>query len=357
MAVRRFLADARDTKAEAASPLPPISILKPLRGGGGDLTDVLETFCIQTDASALQLVFGWQDEQDQAAMAVAALRSRRPDVDIACVVEPRVDGGNRKISNVVNICAETKYDTLVLSDADIAVGPDYLRRVVETLNRPGVGGVTCLYVGRAIAGGWSQLAAMAINYQFMTNVVVGVSLGLATPCFGSTIALTRETLNRIGGFAAFRDQLADDYEIGRAIRGLGLRVAIPPITVAHTCAEASLTALIDHEIRWARTVRVIDPAGHAGSIVTHALPFALIAGAMLGPSPISIALIFAVLGVRIAAKFAIDEATGARAGPWWLLPARDILSFGVFIASFLGSTVDWQGRRFRVSRDGVLTPL
>ena len=357
LAVRRFFADACDTAAEAASPLPPISILKPLRGGGVDLTDALETFCVQANAPALQLVFGWQDEHDSAAAAVAALRLRRPDMDIACVVDPRVDGENRKISNVVNICAEAKYDTLVLSDADIAVGPDYLRRVVEPLNRPGVGGVTCLYVGRAIAGGWSQLAAMAINYQFMTNVVVGLSLGLATPCFGSTIALSRATLSKIGGFAPFKNRLADDYEIGRAIRSLGLRIAVPPMTVVHTCAESSLAALIDHEIRWARTVRVLDPAGHAGSVVTHSLPLALIAGALLGLSPIGVTLIFAVLGVRIAAKFAIDRATGARAGPWWLLPLRDVLSFGVFVASFLGSTVDWQGRRFRVSRDGVLTPL
>ena len=102
---------------------------------------------------------------------------------------------------------------------------------------------------------------------------------------------------------------------------------------------------------------MIDPAGHAGSIVTHALPLALIGGAALGFPPIGIALIFAVLGVRIAAKFAIDGATGARAGPWWLLPLRDLLSFGVFIASFAGSSVEWQGRRFEVSRDGVLTPL
>jgi ceramide glucosyltransferase len=185
--------------------------------------------------------------------------------------------------------------------------------------------------------------------------VLGKTLGMAEPCFGSTIALTANTLQRIGGFRAIADHLADDYEIGRAVRALGLSIAIPPMTVSHRCLEASLGALVDHELRWGRTVRQIDPGGYAGSLITYPLPLALIAGALLGFSPPALGLIFAAFGVRIACKVYIDTATGARAGRWWLIPARDILSFGVFISSFTVNTVGWQGRRFRVGRDGVLS--
>jgi ceramide glucosyltransferase len=187
------------------------------------------------------------------------------------------------------------------------------------------------------------------------NAVLGLTLGLARPCFGSTIALRVETLAAIGGLQAFADHLADDYEIGRAVRARGLAIAVPRVMVAHRCIEASGAHLIDHELRWGRTVRQLEPAGYMGSLITHPLPLALLAGALIGAPTPALALILTALGVRIACKFAMDAATGASVGYWWLIPARDVLSFGVFVASFTVNTVGWQGGRFRVGRDGVLS--
>ena len=350
---RRFMA----ARPAARAVDPAVSIIKPLHRQTVGLADALDSFCAQNYPGAVQILCGVQDGDDPAAAVVSALKARRADLDIALISDPLVHGANRKVSNLIHLAAAARHAILVLSDADIVVKTHYLRTIVDTLSQTGVGAVSCLYVGAARAGPWSRLAAMAITYHFMANAIVGNSLGLATPCFGSTIALTRETLNRIGGFEAFNNQLADDYEIGRAIRGLGLTVDLPPMTVAHQCHEATARELIGHEIRWSRTVRLIDPVGYAGSVVTHGFALSLVAGALLGYSPTALALIFAILGVRIAAKFVIDSAVGARGGPWWLLPARDVLSFGVFIASFAGSSVDWQGRRYRVDRDGVLTSL
>jgi ceramide glucosyltransferase len=127
------------------------------------------------------------------------------------------------------------------------------------------------------------------------------------------------------------------------------------MVVSHLCAEASVRELVGHELRWGRTVRQIDPAGYAGSLVTHPLPLALIAASLLGVTPVTVGLIFTILAARMALKLCVDNATGARAGSWWLMPARDVLSLGVFAASFAVNTVGWQGRRFRVGRDGVLS--
>lgn len=350
---RRFMTGSPTTHSADLA----VSMIKPLHRQTVGLAEALDSFCAQDYGGPVQLLCGVQDGGDPAATVVAALKSRRADLDIELISDARVYGANRKVSNLIHLAAAARHAILVLSDADIIVRADYLRTVVGALSQPGVGAVSCLYVGAARGGPWSTLAAMAINYHFMANAIVGQRLGLATPCFGSTIALTRETLTRIGGFEAFSDQLADDYEIGRAIRALGLQVDLPPMTVTHQCHEATFRELVGHEIRWARTVRLINPGGHAGSLLTHAFAISLIAGAFLRFSPPAIALIFAILGVRIAAKFAIDTTVAARAGPWWLLPVRDVLSFGVFLASFAGSSVDWQGRRYRVDRDGVLTSL
>ena len=238
------------------------------------------------------------------------------------------------MSNLVNMMAAAKHDVLVVSDSDIAVGPDYLGRVVAALGLPGVGAVTCLYYGRGDAGGWSRLAAQGISYGFLPSVVVGLRLGLAEPCMGSTIALTRATLEAIGGFAAFADILADDHAIGVAVRVPGLHVAVPAFTVAHGCVEPSFAALVRHETRWNVTIRRLDPWGYIGHGLANPLPFALAATALhLAAWP----LIPVAVVARIAVARAVDTATAARAGPWWWLPARDLLTFGLFIAGFFGA--------------------
>ena len=350
---RRFMAASTPVRAGD----PAVSVIKPLHRQTVGLAQALDSFCAQDYPGVVQILCGVQDSDDPAGAVVAALKDRRADLDIELIIDARVHGANRKVSNLTHLAAAARHPILLMSDADIVVAPHYLRTVMDTLSQSGVGAVSCLYIGAGGAGPWSRLSAMAINYHFMANAIVGKSLGLATPCFGSTIALTHETLGRIGGFDAFNNQLADDYEIGRAIRALGLTVELPPMTVTHQCHETGFRELIGHEIRWARTVRLINPGGYGGSIVTHAFALSLVAGAFLGFPLRAIALIFAILGVRIAAKFAIDAAVGARAGPWWLLPVRDVLSFAVFLASFTGSSVDWQGRRYRVDRDGVLISL
>ncbi|QUD89953.1 bacteriohopanetetrol glucosamine biosynthesis glycosyltransferase HpnI [Phenylobacterium montanum] len=336
---------------------PPVSILKPLSGSEPGLQQALDSFCGQAYAGPVQIVFGLQDPADPALEVVQRLQAAYPDLDITVVIDNAEHGANRKISNVINLARAAKHDLLVLSDSDMLVPPDYLDQVTGALAEPGVGLVTCLYRGAPRPGLWPTLAAMALSYQFLPNAALGAGFGLAEPSMGSTLALTRETLARIGGFEAFRDHLADDFEIGRAVRALSLRIARPPLILGHSSYEPSLTALMGHEIRWGRTIRLIEVAGYFGSIVTYAIPWGLIGATLLRFSPLSLALGLAILLSRLILKRRIDAATGARAGAFWLLPLRDALSFVVFLVSLTGASVSWRGRRYRVGPDGVLAPL
>ncbi|HEY1638568.1 MAG TPA: glycosyltransferase, partial [Rhizomicrobium sp.] len=243
---------------------------------------------------------------------------------------------------------------LVLADSDITVPPDWLSSAMASLDEPGVGAVSCFYAG-AGRHGWSQLGAMGINYQFLPNAVLGAATGLAHPCFGSTIALRRRTLEEIGGFPAFRDRLADDFEIGRAVRRRGYRLAYPSILVSHRCAEQSFRELWAHELRWARTIRIVDPLGHWGSMLTHPLPWSLMAAALLGFSSAGLACVATVVAARLFLKARMDHIAGSAAGPAWLLPVRDLLSFAVFVASLFGGTVEWKARRLSVGRRGAIS--
>jgi len=345
---------ARETVAPAEA--PSLTLLKPLHGREIGLEANLESFLRQDYPGPVQLVCGVSDPADPALEAVEAVRRAHPEADIAVVVDPTAHGANRKVSNLINMLGAARHETLVLSDADIAVRPDYLARIAAALNESGVGAVTCYYRGVARAGLPSVLAAMGVSYGFMPNVILGVALGLARPCMGSTIAIRRATLGEIGGFEALSDVLMDDYDIGRAVRARGYRVALPAFLVDHGCSEASLAEVMAHEMRWAVTVRMIDPAGHVGSLVTHALSWALIGTVLLAGAPIGWAVAALALLGRLWLKWRIDHASGASSGPALLLPLRDIMSFVIFLGSLFARAVYWRGERFRVSSGRTMSP-
>jgi ceramide glucosyltransferase len=349
-AVERFFI----TPAPDESHCPPVSVLKPLHGAERGLAENLESFCAQDYPSAVQILFGVQDAKDPAIAIVKTLQERHPQLDLTLITGTYRQASNPKIANLIGMLPYAKHDFLVLSDSDIGVPARYLRNIVGALARPGVGAVTCCYTGRASARFWSKMSAMGIDYHCLPAVLYGVGIGLATPCFGSTIAVQKSVLAEIGGFAAFGERLADDYEIGRAIRDRGYRIALPPFVVTHSSNEDSAGDLFRHELRWARTIRAIDGLGHMGSLFTHPVPLAILGAALLGFSyPAALALA-AAIAARLWLKHRIDRVLGISGLSSWLLVQRDVLSFVVFISSFFIRQVDWQGRRYKVHTRGTL---
>ncbi len=337
--------------------MPGVSLLKPLCGAERGLPTALESFCTQGYAGELQIVFGVQSASDPAIAIVETLRARHPHLDITLVVCAATHGTNRKIANLINMSDKIRHPVVVLADSDIVAPGDHLAQCVAALGAPGVGLVTCLYRGEAHANFWSRLAAGAIDWHFTPSVLVGLATGLAHPCFGSTIALRRETLEAIGGFSAFADQLADDYAMGAAVRGLGLTIALPPLVVGHLCQETSLAELWGHELRWARTIRLVDPVGFFGSGVTHTVPLALLGLAFSGFDAAAFALLAFALATRVWLQRNMMHYLHAGSRDFALLLVRDLLSFVLFLASFFALRVKWRNFDYRVAPGGTLVPV
>ncbi len=337
-------------------PLPPVVILRPLHGDEPRLAQDLAASLAQDWPGPVHLVCGVQRRDDPAIAVVEALAARHPG-RVTLVIDSTVHGANAKISNLINMLAGAggidPASAYVLADSDIGVGPDWLSRVMAALATPGTGAVTCLYHGRADGGPATRLGAMGISWGFLPSVAVGLALGLAKPCMGSTIALKGETLAAIGGFAAFANVLADDHAIGMAVRARGLAVAVPGFSVAHGCNEAGFGGLIAHELRWNLTLRRLDPAGFAGFGMVNPLPFALLA-ALLLPAAAGAGLIVAALAARWFVALRVTAATAAKAGPLLWLPARDLLSLVLLVASFTVRSAAWRGTRLAVARDGSI---
>lgn len=349
--LRRFSAPA-PPRSDLHGARPTVVILKPLYGADDGLERRLTGFCTQDYPGSFQIVLGIQDPRDPALQAARAVEAAYPQ-RVGVQVSARQHGTNRKLSNLINMDADRREDVVVLCDSDIEVGPDYLRAVVSALQQPNVGAVTCLYHGLPTAGIWSSLAALAINTHFLPNAAAAASWHFARPCFGSTIALRRATLERIGGFEAFADCLADDYAIGEAVRALGSAVAIPSFSIGHVCLIDNFAAYWTQALRVARTIKSIDSVGHAGAVVTH--PFALgLLTVLLGAGWYGAALAAAALLCRLLLCGAVTRAFKLPRPPYRLVPLQDILAFAVFAASFFGSRVHWAGADYEVTAMGRL---
>jgi ceramide glucosyltransferase len=333
---------------------PDVTILKPLCGAEAQLSENLETYLDHDYPGKVQFVFGVQAQYDGAIPIVKSLIERHPGLDLQLVVSGAEHGANRKVSNLINMTRAARHPVIVVADSDVGVDRSYLRSLVAALAEPDVGAVTCLYRGAPASGFWSRLSALAANDHFLPSTILGLALGLARPCVGATIALRRETLSRIGGFEAIANQLADDYAIGKAVRQAGLRVIIPPMLVAHTFEEESLSEVVRHELRWARTIFAVDPIGYVGSGFTHALPLALIGAALRGFDALGLAAILTALACRLVLKYRLTCEFRLPNPDYALFVARDILSFIIYAASFWSTKVSWRGQVFVVARDGTL---
>jgi ceramide glucosyltransferase len=327
-----------------------VTILKPLYGAEPQLETNLVSFLTQDHDAPVQLLCGVQRANDPAIAVIDSLKARFPDADIELVVDASWHGSNGKVSNLINMAPRIRHDVTMLSDSDIFVAPDYVRRVLAALAVPGVGVVTCAYHGRGDAGFWSRLGAAGISYQFLLNLTFGIRTGLATPCMGSTIALRRAEISALDDFRMLADMLADDYEIGAAVRRKGLDVAVPPMLVGHAFEETTLGALWRHELRWAATVRGIRLVPYVGTVIGMPLPLALIC-CVFAPLP-GLGLTLAALLVRIAVVLTVDRKVGGASAPLWMLPLRDIMSFAVYIASFFVRSVDWRGAELKIDHHG-----
>ncbi|WP_424813311.1 bacteriohopanetetrol glucosamine biosynthesis glycosyltransferase HpnI [Roseococcus sp. YIM B11640] len=339
----------------ATAPALPASILKPLHGAEPGLAENLAAALRQEHAAEYETLFGVSDPADSATpLAEAALAAGAAPGRL--LAGGAVLGANRKVSQLVHLAAAARHPVLVAADADMRCQPDWLTAVTAPLADPRIGLVTCLYRGEAGDGAfWSRFAALAIDWQFLPNAALGEELGKANGCYGATMALRQETLDRIGGFEPLLPLLADDHALGAAVRRLGLKVEVAPVLPVHVMTERGFGSLWAHELRWARTLHLLSPAGYWGLSLTYPLAWALAALA-LAPGWATAGVLALALAARCYLATGVDEALGL--GRRWArlawLPMRDLLSAAVWVAALRPGQVVWGQTRYRVGPGGEM---
>jgi ceramide glucosyltransferase len=355
----------RKTKANppATQAFPPVSILKPLKGVDPGIYESFRSHCVQ-DYPEYEIIFGVSDPNDPAVASVRRLQQEFPNNAIQLVVCPDKLGPNVKVSNLEQMIRSARYEFLIVNDSDIRIERDYLRRVVAPLvisnsNGSRIGMVTCLYRGVASPTLGSRLESLGISTDFCAGVLAarqlegGLRFGL-----GSTLAFRRADLERIGGFKAIVDYLADDYELGRRIADLGLRVELSDVVVETHLPAYDLRQFWTHQIRWARGVRDARAGGYVGLISTFGVMWALLYLLAAHAAPWAWTVLAAVALLRFSVAWTVGKSVlhdeSLLKNPW-LLPIRDLIAVFVWITSFAGYTVAWRGDRFEL-RNGRITP-
>ena len=334
--------------------LPPVTLLKPLKGAPPDLYDSLASFC-RLDYPTFQILCGVRDPNDPAAAVVAQVQRDFPQCDIALVVAPAVIGTNYKVSTLHHLTPQMKYDYLVITDSDVCVAPDYLQTIIPPLTRTETGLVTCVYRGGSGQPLPALLESLMINTIFTTQVVVASQIEPPSYAFGATMALKRAGLDAIGGFARLSDYLADDYYLGYFIAQAGYRLRVLPTVVETRPDAGSLRGLFSHQLRWARTQRNCRPGGYIGTVVTFGTVWACVSLLCFWSSVEMTVLALSVIAVRLLTAALMNTAflQSTLPRPAILLTLlTDLLSFVVWCASLRGNTVRWREYTFRLQKDG-----
>jgi ceramide glucosyltransferase len=333
--------------------LPPVSILKSLKGIDPQMHESLRSHCVQTYPE-YEILFGVSDLNDPAVAIVEGLRHEFPDRKIRLVHCEKNLGANRKVSNLAQMARAANYDLLLINDSDIRVDADYLTTVIRELQQPNVGMVTCLYRGISGPTVASRFESLGIGTDFAAGVLVarelerGLRFGL-----GSTMALRKSDLRAIGGFEAIADYLADDYELGKRIANRNLKVTLSKHIVDSFLPEYDFSQFFSHQLRWARTIRASRPAGYAGLLMTFTLPWALVnlaaaRGASWAIGLLSVALLARASMALAVGKLALNDQQVLRS--MWLLPLRDVLAIVVWVVGLAGRKIAWRGESFQVNK-------
>jgi len=354
-------------RAPLPSFTPSVSILKSLKGLDPGMLDAFRSHCRQNYAGEFELLFGFSSGDDPALPAVHQLQAEFPNHTIRLIECPARLGSTGKVSTLVQLLPHARFEYLLINDSDITVGPHYLTLVMDQFvprqSRPNdqrpksVGLVTALYRGRAHGSLGSRFESLTIATDFMPSVLVARALeGGLRYGLGSTLAVSREALEKIGGFEALVDRLADDYELGERIFQSGYRIALSAEVVETSIPAYNWRGCCDHQLRWLRTVRDARPAGYAGLIFTQGFSAAVINLVASGISPLSLWILTLIFFLRLSLAMTVGaEVLGDHQvlPSLWLLPFRDIVATVLWVGGFASNTIVWRGERFEV-RQGKL---
>jgi ceramide glucosyltransferase len=357
--VTAIIAAMRFFRRERAKQLPaftpPVSLLKPVRGVDFGTYENFASFCMQ-NYPEYEILFCVNEMSDAAVPVIQKVMKDFPAHRIRILANAPQIGSNRKINNLALLTREANYEILLQTDGDVRVGPNYIRELVAPFVDPTVGVASCFYRATAQNSFWASLEAVGTASDFFAGALVAEWKEGITFALGASVGTTKTWLAKIGGYEAIANLLADDYELGNRVHQAGGKVLLCREPVWTMYPAQGVKGFWDHQVRWARTVRLCRPASFIGLLFTHGLPWALLAAVVAPCASIAVAYLLAYVVLRSIMAWVVgiwginDDVLRRR---FWLIPVRDLLNFAVWLAGFASNRVTWGGREY-VMKDGKM---
>ncbi len=350
---RRFLSNAAP---HPAAPQPPITVIKPLKGEDLDLRANLTSF-VRQDYPCFQILFCLASPDDPALAEVTRLKKEFPDADIEVVVSKNRIGYNPKVNNMANAYPFAKYDLLLMSDSDIRVEPGFLKRMAAPFADPSVGLVTSFYQATDARGVWGWMESLSINAHFLPQAACAAGLGMRF-AMGAAMMVRRQAFEATGAFANLADHLADDFWLGESVRDAGWRLETAEGCVDSVPGIGSGVGHFKHLVRWARTIRLCQPAGFYASLIQHGFSLLTLRALVQGFDAAGLVLLGGIWAAKAVSSALLSSHLGNRQPlrALWLLPLSEWFSFAAWLGACASNTVVWRGELFVVQSQGVLKP-
>lgn len=337
---------------------PPVTVLKPVRGLEKDLKTNLRSICTQ-DYPQYQVVYSLQDAADPALPILQEIQAEFGAERVSLALNTVAAGANGKVNNLLGALAAARYDTLIISDSDTNLPPDYIATIVAPLANPDVGCACTPFKVVGAARWFEKLELLTINGDFMPSVIFAEVTGTAKACLGPSIAIKRSTLEAVGGLESLADYLVEDYELGRRLWASGKQTILLPDIIDVTVDLNDWRQWWAHQVYWDQNTYLAQPAPFVATILIRAIPFALwFAIARLGDT-VGLAVLMTTIALRLlaAALVAVKLRDGETLRSLYLLPLRDILGLIFWGLAFTQRKVVWRGVEFKLTGNGKMVPL
>ncbi len=336
---------------------PPVSLLKPLKGADEHTLQCLRSWFEQDYPGEVQILFGVASDTDPVCEVVRNLGTQYSRIKWELIICGPPVGANAKVSSLIKLSRLARHEVLVVSDADVRVPRDFLASVVAPLKDAEVGLVNCFYRMANPSNAAMQWEAVAVNADFWSQVLQGLSLAPQDFALGAVMATRRDQLQKIGGYEALSDHLADDFQLGNRIVHVAKKnIVLCPVVVDCLSHTMGVQEVWTHQLRWARTIRVCRPAPYALSILSNATIWPLLWAALL-PSVWSLGFLGWCLLWRMFTSQVLQDRLGRTPGQsrwFWLAPVKDILQVAIWACAFFGNRIVWRGEKYLLKSDGIL---
>ncbi|XP_017489025.1 PREDICTED: ceramide glucosyltransferase-B-like [Rhagoletis zephyria] len=238
-----------DYDALKESPLPGVSIIKPLVGTDTNLKDNMESF-FKLNYPKYEILFCVQDDQDHAKNYVNDLLVKYPHVDASLFVGGIKVGVNPKINNMQPAYLACKHELVLISDAGIRMEEDTLLDMVHSM-KDDVALVHQMPFVCDRKGFPAVLEKVYFGTAHARIYLCADFLRINCPT-GMSALMRKKLLDDVGGIASFGQYLAEDFFFAKSFTDRGWKLRISQQPAWQNSYTADIETFQNRITRWAK---------------------------------------------------------------------------------------------------------